>query len=44
VNKSYIAKLRRSVLLVATQKISDEIDNQKEAKDDEIFVQAKHVA
>jgi hypothetical protein len=44
VNKSYIAKLRRSVLLAATQKIVDEIDNPKEPKDDETVVQAKHVA
>jgi hypothetical protein len=44
VNKSYIAKLRRSILLAATQKIADEIDNPKEPMDDEIIVQAKHVA
>jgi hypothetical protein len=44
VNKSYIAKLRRSVLLAATQTIADEIDNPKEPTDDEIIVHAKHVA
>jgi len=44
VNKSYIAKLRRSVLLTATQKIADEIDNPKEPMDDEIIVPAKQVA
>jgi integrase len=44
VNRSYIAKLRQSVLLTATQKIADEVDNPKEPMDDEIIVQAKHVA
>ena len=44
VNKSYIAKLRRSVLLAATQKIADEIDNPKDPSDEEIVVQAKNVA
>jgi hypothetical protein len=44
VNKSYIAKLRRRILLAATQKIADEIDNPKEPMDDENIVQAKHVA
>jgi integrase len=44
VNKSYIAKLRRSVLLAATQKIADEIDNPQEPADDEIIVSAKQVA
>jgi hypothetical protein len=44
VNKSYIAKLRRSVLLAATQKIADEIDNPQEPVDDDIIVAAKQVA
>jgi integrase len=44
VNKSYIAKLRRSVLLAATQKIADEIDNPQEPADDDIIVPAKQVA
>jgi hypothetical protein len=44
VNKSYIAKLRRNVLLAATQKIADEIDNPQEPVDDEIIVPAKQVA
>jgi hypothetical protein len=44
VNKRYIAKLRRSVLLAATQKIADEIDNPQEPVDDEIILSAKQVA
>ena len=44
VNKSYIAKLRRSVLLAVTQKIADEIDNPQEPVDDDIIVPAKQVA
>jgi hypothetical protein len=44
VNRSYIAKLRRSILLAATQKIADEIDNPQEPADEEIIVQTKQVA
>jgi hypothetical protein len=44
VNKSYIAKLRRSVLLAAAQRIADEIDNPQELADEEVIVPAKQVA